>query len=373
MILLNEQVQTLVGELEQEPSNLFAFEQSLIDTVAEFSDFILKHRPSAEIVALAFWCRRSNIKNLAIHYGEQLRLRQNRVFHITPANVDTVFLYTVLLSFLVGNINIVRLSSRRGAISDELVGLIQCFVSTDKGALLGSRCLFIAYPASQFQVTATLSKWCDKRVIWGGDDAILQINQVAPVANEIAFPDRFSISVLRLSSEQDAKLAAKQFFTDYQSFNQQACSSPKAIYWLCTKPAIQDCFWDALAKCAGDHPQFELNHQLNRHINTQMLLMADLSLKPIRSISHPSYLMLEFERLNSLSILDAHEGNGLILSANIDSLAQLPEHEKLQTVGYFGISKDMVEDIHALRKTPLGSALQFNHIWDGVDLVKHLN
>nr|WP_267135050.1 MULTISPECIES: acyl-CoA reductase [unclassified Pseudoalteromonas] len=322
---------------------------------------------------MAFWCRRSNIKNLAIHYGEQLRLRQNKVFHITPANVDTVFLYTVLLSFLVGNTNIVRLSSRRGAISDELVGLIQRFVDTDKGALLGSRCLFIAYPASQSQVTATLSKWCDKRVVWGGDDAILQINQVAPVANELAFPDRFSISVLRLSSEQDAKLAAKQFFTDYQSFNQQACSSPKAIYWLCTKPVFKDCFWEALAELSVDNTQFELNHQLNRYINIQMLLMADLSLKATRSISHPSYLMLEFEQLNSLATLDVHEGNGLILSTNIESLAQLPEHEKLQTVGYFGISQGMVEDIHALRKIPLGSALQFNHIWDGVDLVKRLN
>ncbi|MFC6804089.1 acyl-CoA reductase [Deinococcus caeni] len=34
------------------------------------------------------------------------------VFHVPPANVDTIFIYSWLMSVLAGNRNVIRLSSR---------------------------------------------------------------------------------------------------------------------------------------------------------------------------------------------------------------------------------------------------------------------
>ncbi len=41
-----------------------------------------------------------------------MRVPRGTVFHIPPANVDTIFMYSWVLSMLMGNRNIVRLSRR---------------------------------------------------------------------------------------------------------------------------------------------------------------------------------------------------------------------------------------------------------------------
>ena len=45
-------------------------------------------------------------------------------FHVTPANVDTLFVYSWVLSLLVGNANIVRLSSRSTPVRTRILETI---------------------------------------------------------------------------------------------------------------------------------------------------------------------------------------------------------------------------------------------------------
>ena len=47
-----------------------------------------------------------------------------KTFHIAPSNVDTIFVYSWLISMLMGNINVIRISSRISEQIDCLIGLI---------------------------------------------------------------------------------------------------------------------------------------------------------------------------------------------------------------------------------------------------------
>ncbi|WP_419147787.1 acyl-CoA reductase [Pseudoalteromonas 'SMAR'] len=372
MIPLSENLKVLAGNLDDEPEYQAPLSNDLIDTVTAFSEFVFKTKPSAEIIALAFWFRRSNIHKVASLYEGAAIQGNFKTFHIAPANVDTVYLYTMLLSFLVGNTSIVRLSRRRGRIADELIRLLQKFMQEDKGQLLAQRCLLVEYDAEDVHITKAISKWCDKRVIWGGDDAIHKIRCTKKVDDELTFPDRFSVAVICLDSEEQVRAAAEGFVADYLAFNQQACSSPKAVYWYKTSAKLQQSFWHCVSELTAGKSQFDKSHQLNRHINLQLLLLDEPILNPVNIESDTNYLIVELQKLADLNCLQSHQGNGLIFSTNLITLSELPEHEKLQTVSFFGIGQADIVTINALRVVPLGDVLVFHHVWDGKDLITQL-
>ena len=65
--------------------------------------------------ALAFWLRKSNIKRIL---NENIRTDNfalkplGKVFHLCPWNVDTMFIYSLVLALLGGNKNVVRISAK---------------------------------------------------------------------------------------------------------------------------------------------------------------------------------------------------------------------------------------------------------------------
>lgn len=100
-----------------------AFSESVIEFIAALSNKILTStvfNKNPELIAMAYWMRKSKIAKLeqayfanSKHERAMIRLARGTVFHISPSNVDTIFMYSLLLSMLVGNCNIVRLSSKQ--------------------------------------------------------------------------------------------------------------------------------------------------------------------------------------------------------------------------------------------------------------------
>lgn len=89
------------------------------------------------------------------------------------------------------------------------------------------------------EITKELSRQCDGRVIWGGDVTIERMGQypLKPTAANLTFPDRNSIAVFDLSAmkeinDQEKKELAYRFYNDTLLMDQNACSSPRLIYWL---------------------------------------------------------------------------------------------------------------------------------------------
>lgn len=99
------------------------------------SALILKEPPIKEfpdLVALGFWLRKSNLYNILRPYQHASFNRQplGMLYHSAPANVDSLFVYSGILSLLCGNKNVIRLSSRRGTSSNILIAKI-CQLADD--------------------------------------------------------------------------------------------------------------------------------------------------------------------------------------------------------------------------------------------------
>lgn len=363
---------------EQKANLPVPWHSALIDEVSLFSTFLLNNRQSKqqpELVALAFWCRKANLEKIKQDYlslsPDNKRNAIGHVFHIAPANVDTVFFYSLLLSVLSGNTNIVRISERSGDICRLLISLLKTFIAKNNSPLFSQMISIVEYNANNLALTKTLSQWSDFRIIWGGDLAIETINKIAPVEQQVCFPTRFSIAVMQLTATDDLNKLAKQFIADFLPFHQQACSSPKALFWLNTDAGIQQKFSQVLVKELNLHQEkFSLTSQSERQVDLQQLLL----LKESKIIAHHCQQQIAIIELANISpeLLNKHNGNGLLLMHNLKNINDLPFDEKLQTISVYGVNDDeklLLKNSLCKRTIELGQALNFHHIWDGENLL----
>lgn len=353
--------------------------------VAAFADFLLQHSESRrypEIIALAFWFRAAKLKNLNLPEAQTNKSVQ-RVFHIAPANVDTVFLYSLLLSVLSGNQNVIRISERSGHVTHILVQQLADFLASEAGRVIQSTISIIEYSATLQNVTEQLSDWSDLRVVWGGDKAIDAISAIAPKTKQICFPDRYSIAILELDNVATLPDIARALLREVLPFNQQACSSPKAIYWLNTSPELQRLFWqECETQLLQSTHEFNDSHKVEQQILLQVLMasfamqLKDESGSKIASFAKVTNIgPLARCKVKNLTaeMLVAHTGNGLLVEKDIETSDELAYSPKLQTISCTHNVDTAKIAGKAKRIVQLGNALEFSEVWDGVDLLKVFN
>ncbi|WP_102795725.1 acyl-CoA reductase [Bowmanella denitrificans] len=356
------------------PASIKPWSDQLILEVDSLARFLLQHKISKEypeIVALGFWARKANLLKML---PGQARFKEAKktpaVFHVGPANVDTVFFYSFLLSVLAGNQNIVRVSNRSGALVYQLIDLLQGFFYQYANSEFEQLISIIEYPATSTGVTVTLSEWANMRVIWGGDNSIDAINHIAPHANQLTFPDRYSIALMQIEDAEQIPQAVEAMVKDLLPFRQQACSSPKAIVWWNTSEQLQNAFFLQLNQVlANKENGFDMRDQVEQFVDCQRMVITH---KPaVKTIEHNHITCLDLDKLLP-DYFDIHTGHGLLLNIRVDTLDSLPYADKLQTIAVFNIPDAMQNELmtnhYVKRVTSLGKALSFQHIWDGVDL-----
>jgi hypothetical protein len=129
------------------------FDQRAVDFVVRFAQRLLMHpdvRRYPEIAALGHWFRAARMRDLARYYptetDDAVIVGRGLAFHLAPANVDSVFMYSWLISLLAGNANIVRVSQK---ISPQLTFLVEVLHSTlqeDVGQAVQGRIVVMTYP-----------------------------------------------------------------------------------------------------------------------------------------------------------------------------------------------------------------------------------
>ncbi len=112
-------------------------------------------------------------------------------FHIAPANVDTMFVYSWALAYLCGNANLLRLSQEQSPIMEGLLECLNGVMEQDEEMASANR--FVTYPHDE-SVTAAISAKCALRVVWGGSETVDRIRRVPlnPNAAERVFPTKYS-------------------------------------------------------------------------------------------------------------------------------------------------------------------------------------
>ena len=79
--------------------------------------------------------------------------------------------------------------------------------------------------------------------------------------------------------------------------------------------------------------------------------------------------------------MERTQGGGFIMQSQVNDIEELREliTRKIQTITHFGISKTELDRLAkaisgrgGYRVVPIGQALQFENIWDGVSLFTHM-
>jgi hypothetical protein len=372
------------------------FSSLRIDLSDTVSRAIFRHprsRAMPEVRAVAFWLRRAAVSRLrdrfaALETAGVLRAPRGLAFHVPPTNVDTLFVYSLMASFLVGNLNVVRVSRDRPTEQVTLLcEVLRAVLAEDRFAEFRDELAVVSY-AHEAEPTVALSKEADVRLLWGGDETIDRVRAVptSAAAHDLTFGDRFSFAVLRadavLESDHQARYTlAERLFNDAYWFDQLACSSPRLIVWV------------------GGHSEIDRAREILFTELAQVVAVKGYRLEPGAAIAKLTFM---YEALidrpiegvyqvgNELFVLSlkhlagfdrTHPGAGLFFEARANALSDLVTfvRPKDQTLTAYGFSIEelttFARSLHGRgidRIVPFGDALSFGSIWNGYDLLAEL-
>jgi hypothetical protein len=339
-----------------------------------------------ELASLGFFLRRSEIDRAVRRILDappgELHFPRGVVFHLPPANVDTIFVYSWALSALAGNANVVRISSRSAGAADAVLDALNDALETADPVIAETQRM-VTYGHDD-AITAALSAACDLRVIWGGDGAVNTIRRhpLKPSGRDVTFPDRASLSVFSVSAWAAADSArrrqvAEDFANDAYWFDQAACSSPRTVFWVgADARKAQDEFAGLLAEVVERKGwTVDAAMAVEKHVSTYGIA-ADGDATSIRFTGN-SVAVVDLARPDAVP--RRWLGAGTFPQAVLGSLGELAGivKPKDQTLSYFGFSQDEMRELALAiggrgieRIVPVGQALSFAAIWDGFDLLR---
>ena len=237
-------------------------------------------------------------------------------------------------------------------------------------------------------ISQTISKICDIRVIWGGDKTIEKVRKfpTKPLSSDITFADRYSISLINSShvlksNKNTINRLAANFYNDTMLMDQNACSSPHLIFWSGKeKIKASSIFWNALSEKiikSYDFPDLAMTDKyikLCKDISTNDNFKKSTVFNDFLHVIKIKKLDFNLEKLRGkwgyFYEYDLKQNNDLAPFIN----------RKFQTLTYFGFTKDYLSKFFSVNKingidrvVPIGQGLAIDLYWDGYDIIRSLS
>ena len=344
---------------------------------------------AADIAALAFWCRKSNLNHIRAAYQTKWQntvvVGKGVTFHIVPSNMPVLFAFSMAAALLAGNPVVLRLPEKETAQEQMIAAALEEAMETCPE--WRQRIVFVRY-GHEKEVTDALSQLCQVRVIWGGDHSIREIQKsvLDPGKTELAFADRRSAAVFSTESvltAGDTELAdlIRGFYNDTYLNDQNACSSPSLIYWLGEAAEVQcarERFWQAAAA------YIQKNYAIGAHLAVRkweqaLYLAAQYPDMTIRKYGN-EIVLVQIPQLYADLWEQTVPGGFFFESSGTDLEGLYPVlTRKCQTLTCVGVKKEMLAGNLASAGVcgvdcivEIGHALDFSLIWDGMDLMEYL-
>ncbi|MGZ4059394.1 MAG: acyl-CoA reductase [Bacteroidia bacterium] len=376
--------------------SLSVFDELFVEFFNDFSRLIMSDKNINRIpaiTALAFWLRKTNIRELIDenkHIANAKNYKANpigNVFHICPSNVDIMFLYSLTISLLTGNKNVVRISKKSFHPNIlELFNIINQLLKNEKYSELKKYICIITYE-HETEINEYLSMSCDARIIWGGDNTINLFKnfKTKPSTKDIVFADRFSLSIIHTGkykneNEETKKKIAWDFFNDSYTFDQKGCSSPQMIFVYgndADNDYFKNDFYTRISVLAESTYITDITSLASLKLNT---ITSDIIDNKTDQVIHSNnYVTFVNYTESGLNIHSC--GGGYFYIKIIRELDDLRKSlsKKTQTLSYYGFDENEIAQIASLsngigidRIVPIGKALQFSYIWDGYNLIDEL-
>lgn len=387
MTLMNE-IQFLCGNENVISNPVKPFADEICQFLDELSTFLVKspeNRAHPDVLAFAFWCRKSNLNSLKKNYDDlSWRLGRGLCFHIAPSNVPVNFAFSYVFSLLAGNTNVVRVPSKAFPQVNLICQAIETVLSNYSEIKKGTA--FIKYQKNS-DLTAHFCKIADCRLIWGGDETVNQIRhlEVKPTCVDIFFPNKYSLCLINAeeiikANQREMEQLIHNFYKDTYLMDQNACSSPHLVCWVNDSEFARSKFWNHLKDYA--EKKYLLTDAMAS--NKYLKLCNDLiNTNTIKKTTRHSNFLYRIE-LSELTInTDQLKGqSGYFYEYSIDSFEKLTYviNEKYQTLTYFGFDPSVLAqellnlNIKGIdRIVPVGIALNIDITWDGHDILRELS
>lgn len=381
----------IICEITSNSHTLQPFDPEIINFLDKVSKALFKRsRQDGSLAPLGFFLRQGHTKSLE----KQFRVRvpasciavpKGLVFHIPPTNVDTLFLYTLAISLLAGNANIVRISENCGPNTEEILNILFEILRDEPS--ISKLLVFIRFGRDD-ELLNRISSVADVRMLWGGDRTIQNVQQSTsvPIAQDLVFPDRLSIAAISVDSwatlsEPDKKNLAENLYNDSYWFDQMACSSPQQLIFVSKdKEASKEAATEllSLVNSVADLKYAAVEGQaINKMVD--VVKAYGIGAKSGVWISNNASMVAG---LQLPEIYDIRPGGGFFSIQYCEDLTEISSQisRKIQTLSVFGFSesklKELVLSVNGRgvdRIVPIGQALDFNVIWDGKDLLNEMH
>ena len=337
----------------------------------------------ADLKSLSFWCRKKNLEKLKSNFiSEKLKKGKGLIFHITPSNVPTNFVYSLIFGLLTGNSNVIKVPSKKFEQVSIICSLINKILKKKRFKKVKKLINIIRYEKENDEFTKFLSSICDVRIIWGGSKTIKEIRKfpLQDRSSELTFADRYSLCLLDSKkieklNEFNLKLLVQRFYNDTYLFDQNACSSPHLILWMGNSSSFsRKRFWKTLSlylEKKYNLPEKASYDKYNKLCNDVVNLR---NFKSQEKFGNLIYTLL----LNKLDEdVDKMRGKwGYFYEYKISNLNQIKKiiNNKFQTLTYFGVEKKLLQtfvknNLRGIdRVVPIGQALDISLNWDGIDI-----
>ena len=389
----NSKIEYLVGKKSDLNGILKPFSNEIISFLDDFSRLInsrksLKIFP--DIKALAFFCREKNILNFKKKYynPERIRFGLGLIFHITPSNIPTNFMYSLIFGLISGNANIVKVPSRKFDEIKIICDEIEYLLKKRKHSKVKEMIKILRYDSNENQITTDISEISDARLIWGGDKTIEQIRKIKTKARtiDVPFSDRYSISIINSDKllqlpNYKFNIFLKNFYNDTYEVDQNACSSPHIILWEgSNKNDAKNLFWNNLNIVVKKNYNPPNISSIDNYCRLSKELIENNNIKSFKLFNKSLYV-IKLKKIYPEIFIEKSKW-GFFYECNIKNLQNIHYlvNKKLQTVTYFGYSKKFMEKFFSKynfkgidRVVPIGQALNINLVWDGYDLTNKLS
>ena len=391
---MSNAVERLCGrEPEQGLRPLRPFAPDVLDFLSALSAALLKDREVKaypDVITFAYFCRKAHLARLQEEYAGRLdgRLGRGVVFHIAPSNVPINFAYSLTAALLSGNGSIVKASSRDFPQTRIVCRAMEKLLTEDFAPLAPYVCV-VTYPREAQKVTEAFSARCDARVIWGGDETVRRVREAAlpPRAVEVTFADRYSLLCIRPEavtalSEEALERLAKDFYNDTYLTDQNACTSPRLIYWAGEGDSREasERFFRAVGAYARQ--RYELAPVVAMDKLTAACRAA-MKLEGAEIVPGPDNWVTRV-RVKALcpELYELRSPGGFFLEYAAPTLDALRDFvtPRVQTLSYLGLSPEELSRFvleNGLtgvdRIVPVGHTMDFALTWDGYDLIQTLS
>ena len=204
-------------------------------------------RDAHGVTFLRLWLRRGNLEPLMLRelgpnsltggWWEDGRARLRAfplgvVGHWPAGNIEIQPLLSLTCALLGGNCCMVRVPS---GLFDVTRRIIEKLREVDRNGLISERIFIASFDHSRTDLHEAMAQAVDGAIIWGGADAVSQVRrlQFPHWARVLVFGPRLSAAAMDAETwgnQKERSSWCRRIARDVWQFDQQACSSPQALF-----------------------------------------------------------------------------------------------------------------------------------------------